>query len=146
MKLYKTGVRTSHLSNFLSFDHRLSFLHEELAVMCVSTEIGIVMLDNDQFAVTAQTLAAIHYFPSCRRGYRLPYHPDDIDAVGAFREEVGYFAFGGPYPFAMGIISNSYSRGNGNRADFRGCIFFDGRRGLYHRYRKSCIRPAFQLH
>src|SRR5674476_174762 len=61
MKLYLAGIGLAHECDFLSARDALPFLHQYLVVMRISTEVGIVVLDDDQLAITAQTAAAIDH-------------------------------------------------------------------------------------
>src|SRR6185437_1300761 len=96
MKFYQTRVSISHLGDFLPFCYCLSFLYQEFTVVGVGTKVSVVMFDNDELTVTAQSCAAINHFPRSRRGYRLPGLARNIDALGAFGKSFQDFTFSRP--------------------------------------------------
>src|SRR5262249_61404393 len=64
LRLGRVGV--ADLGDLLSPDDVVPLLHEEVAVVCVRGEIGLVVLDDDKLAVAAQARAAVPHAP--RRG------------------------------------------------------------------------------
>ena len=52
------GIGASHLGNLLTLGHALTFLYQKLLIVCISTQVGFVVLDDDQLAITAQSATA----------------------------------------------------------------------------------------
>ena len=98
MKLNQIRIRTSHLTDFLSFRYCLPLLHQYLVVVGIGAEIGIVMFDNDQLAVATQSCAAVYNFSGGGSGNRFARFASDIDSLGCFRECLKQPAFRRPDP------------------------------------------------
>src|SRR5450756_688675 len=81
MKLDFAGIGVAHLGDLLSARDALPFFHQHFIVMRVSTEISLIVLDDDQLAITAQPAAAIYHLAGCAGQNRLPELACDIDAL-----------------------------------------------------------------
>ena len=52
MQLHTIGVRAAHLGDALTFGHLLVFFDQQGLVVRVGREEGVVVLDDDQIAIT----------------------------------------------------------------------------------------------
>lgn len=81
MQLHAIGVAVSHFGNLLSFLHSLVFLHQDRLVVRVGGEIRIVVLENDQVAVTAQTGACIDHSAIASSQHGIPGFPTNVQSL-----------------------------------------------------------------
>ena len=75
------AVISTHFGNLLSLFDLVAFGHQPGAVVSVSAEHTITVLDNDQFAVTDQAVATVDDFTTGCRGDRLPLFSTDINTI-----------------------------------------------------------------
>ena len=47
MKLRGIGISVTHLGNLLTLAHAITLFNQELTIVRISSEIGVVMLNND---------------------------------------------------------------------------------------------------
>ena len=81
MQLHLIGVCTPHLRDLLPTCHVLPFFHEQLAIVCVHAEVGVVVLDDDELAEAAYARAAEDDSPRRACEHRLPRFAADCDAL-----------------------------------------------------------------
>ena len=81
MQLWLVAIITSHFGNLAAGSHLLAFTDQAFAVVCISAEHSIAVLDNDQFAVPQQSITAIHHLAVRRGNYRLAWPAPDINAL-----------------------------------------------------------------
>ena len=60
MQLHTIGVGFSHGGNWLAFFHRLALLDQQLAVVRIHRQQGVVVFDQHQVAIAAQAGTRIH--------------------------------------------------------------------------------------
>ena len=80
MKLDLVGVGIAHLADLLSLADVLSFLHQNLPVVRIRREVGVVVLDDDQLAVAAQACSRVNDSTGGARQHRLTGLARDVDA------------------------------------------------------------------
>src|SRR5882672_3305798 len=61
----------AEVGDALSATHRLPLLYEDLLVVCISRDVVVVVLDDDQVAVHAQVAAAVDDVAIARRDNRV---------------------------------------------------------------------------
>ncbi|MDQ0586733.1 hypothetical protein QFZ47_000842 [Variovorax paradoxus] len=81
MQLDAVGVAVAHLGDLLALLHRLVFLHEQRLVMRIGREVGVVVLQDDQVAVAAQTCAGIDDAAVGRREDSVSRLAADVEAL-----------------------------------------------------------------
>src|SRR6185312_8218338 len=70
----------AHQRDFLPGIDSIAFLHKPLAVVAVSGKIRVVVLDDDQLAVTDQPVAAVHHGAGGGRAHWVANIAGDVDA------------------------------------------------------------------
>ena len=78
MQLHLIGVAVPHLRDFVSFFHDLPFFDQQLMVMCIRRQICLVVLDDQQPAVTPEPRSAVNHFAGCGRMYWLAALAGDV--------------------------------------------------------------------
>lgn len=81
MQLWLVAIISAHFGNLAAGSHLLAFADQPLAVVCVSAEHSIAVLDNDQFAVPEQAISAVHHLAVRRGNYHLSCPALDINAL-----------------------------------------------------------------
>ena len=79
MQFNLISIGVTHLGNLLPLDHVLPFLHQNLLVVRIRTQESLIVLDDHQFAITAQATSAIHHFASCACQHGLPLDSPNIN-------------------------------------------------------------------
>src|SRR6266705_189185 len=59
MELRLGGIGVADLGDLLALPHVLPFFHEDVAVVAVGGQVGLVVLDDDEPAEAAQSRAAV---------------------------------------------------------------------------------------
>jgi len=101
MQLWLVAIIRAHFGNLAAGSHLLTFADQPLAVMCVSAEHSIAVLDNDQFAVPQQTITAVHHLAVRRGNYCLSCAAPDINAFSGRvigLESADHSAISRPHP------------------------------------------------
>ena len=107
VQLHLVGVGVAHLGDLLAARDLLAFLHEDLAVVRVRRQVRVVVLDDDELAVAAQSGAGVDDLagrardapaaPPCRR-CRCP-------SGSRFSENAGDdLARRGPHPVELLVV------------------------------------------
>src|SRR3970282_421457 len=95
----------------------LPFLHQHLVVVGVGAEVGLVVLDDDELAIAAQTAAAVHHLARGAGGDRLAEFARNVDslAIGRLRESADQSALGGraPLQHLIFVVAGSAARCGG---------------------------------
>lgn len=60
MQLHPVSIAAAHFGNLLTLSHRLAFLDQHRLIVCIGGEVSVVVLEDDQVAVTAQAGTGIH--------------------------------------------------------------------------------------
>lgn len=81
MQLCLVAIIRAHFCNLAAGGHRLTLADQTLAVVRISAEHPIAVLDNDQFTVPQQAVTAVDDLPVCRGNYRLSRFTSDINAL-----------------------------------------------------------------
>src|SRR5882672_7043272 len=81
MKLRLGGVGTADFSDLLAPRHVLSFLYQQVAVVGIGGQIGLVVLDDDEFAVTTQAHTAVDDASRRRGKDRIADLAEDVHAL-----------------------------------------------------------------
>src|SRR5690606_24013339 len=71
----------AHLRDDVTGSDTLAFLHEPLAVVPVRGQPGRIVLDDDEFAVADQAVAAVDHGAGRRGTHRITGLPGDVDAL-----------------------------------------------------------------
>ena len=66
MQHYPVAAVTSHFRNFLAGIHPVIFLDQAFTVMGIGTQESVIVLNNDQFTIADQAVAAIDHRTCCR--------------------------------------------------------------------------------
>ena len=101
MQLWLVAIISAHFGNLAAGSHLLAFADQALAVVCVSAEHSIAVLDNDQFAVPEQAISAVHHLAVRRGNYRLAWPAPDINALSGRiigLESADHSAISRPHP------------------------------------------------
>ena len=73
------STAATKLCNHLPGVYVLPFLHQNLPVMSVSTQIVLVVIHNNQIAVSKQPVARVHHIPGGCSSYSIPGLPGNIN-------------------------------------------------------------------
>ena len=73
------STTATELCNHLPGFHILPFLHQNLPVMSVSTQVVLVMVHDNQIAVSKQPTAGINHISCSRSPYSISGLPGDIN-------------------------------------------------------------------
>ena len=113
MQLDAVGIAAAHFGNLLPFAHRLVFFHQQHLVVCVSGQVRIVVLQDDQVAITAQTRPDIdHTTIGCSK-HGITCGSTDIQTfVSGFVEGCQDSSARGPDPAKVVIRSRGRSSGS----------------------------------
>ena len=74
-------IRVAHVGNTLTFAHGLVFFDQQRLVVCVSGEVGVVVLQDDQIAVAAQARASVNNTAIGRRINRVTQFASDFQTL-----------------------------------------------------------------
>ena len=80
MELDAVRVGIAHLSNFLATPYRLIFLDQQSLVVGVGRQKRVVVLEDDQVAITTQTRACVHHTSVCCGQHRVTGFAGDVIA------------------------------------------------------------------
>ncbi len=69
VQLDAIGIGAAHLGNLLTLFDRLIFLDQQRLVVGVSRQIGVVVLEDDEVAIAAQTSASVDHTAISRRNH-----------------------------------------------------------------------------
>src|SRR5690606_6421203 len=75
------GAGTAHFRDLLASLHVLALVHQALAVVAIGRQPLLVVLDDDQFAITDQARAGIHHHAVGGGLHRLPAGAGDVHAL-----------------------------------------------------------------
>lgn len=67
MQFDAVGIGITHPRNGLPAFYHFPFFHQQSLVMAVGGQVGRIVLDDNQVAVAAQSVAGIHHFTVCSR-------------------------------------------------------------------------------
>ena len=81
MKLDLVGVGVAHLADLLSLADLLPFLDQNLPVVRVRGKVGVVVLDDDQLAVAAQSRSRVNDSTGSAGQHRLTCLARDVDTL-----------------------------------------------------------------
>src|SRR6266853_2093694 len=81
MKLDLVGVGVAHLADLLPLADLLSFLDQNLPVVRVRGKVGVVVLDDDQLAIAAQSRSRVNDPTGGAGQHRLTGLPRDVYAL-----------------------------------------------------------------
>ena len=105
MQLGPVRAAVSQFSDDLSGFNVLPFLHQNLPVVSISTQIVLVVVHYDQVAITEQPTSGINDITTCRRPYRITCFSSNINTFIDFpgcRITCNYGANVGPAPVDIG--------------------------------------------
>src|SRR6185437_12301595 len=95
-------ARCAHQRDLLPGTDVIAFLHQPLAVVAVGRQERVVVLDDDQLAVTNQAVAAVHHRAWRSGSYWITHVARDVEtgaiAAAARFESADDFAVRGPLP------------------------------------------------
>ena len=101
MQQRTTIVGLAHLRNLLPLGNLLTLSDQQLPVVPVSTQVFIVMFDDDKPAISDQSTAAVNHLSSFGSAYRIARRAGQLDAlaqgIAAFKR-AGNRAAGRPGP------------------------------------------------
>jgi hypothetical protein len=80
MQLDTVRVGIAHLGNFLATPYRLIFLDQQSLVVGVGRQKRVVVLEDDQVAITTQTRACVHHTSVCCGQHRVTGFAGDVIA------------------------------------------------------------------
>src|SRR5690606_41328900 len=60
MNFFPVCTTWARIGNLLLGFNHVPFLHQQLVVVCVCTEVGFVMFSDEQLAVAAQSASCVH--------------------------------------------------------------------------------------
>src|SRR5574343_1502975 len=97
VQLHAVGVAVAHLGDLFAAAHLLVFLDQQLLVVGVSRQVGVVVLEDDQVAIAAQACAGIHHLAVGRGQHRVAGLACDVHAlVLGFVKALDHLAIGRP--------------------------------------------------
>src|SRR5688500_6046926 len=105
----------SHLGDDLARLHAIAFLYQPLAVVPVGGQETRVVLDDDEFAIADQAVAAVDHAAVGRGAHRIAAATGDVDALAgrvARRERADELAVRRPAP---GHVADHRARTRGDR-------------------------------
>ena len=123
MKFHPVSVAVAHLGNLLAPFDRLVFFNKQSLVVRVGRQKGIVVFENDQVAIAAQTRTGVH-------------HP----AISRRQHGVASLA-GNIKPFVFGLIKTGYQRALRGPDPAHVFIAIGRRCWRTRRWHCSCSRP-----
>ena len=99
MQLHTISVAVAHLGNFLPLTHGLVFFDQQRLVVRISRQVGVVVLQDNQVPVAAQTGTDIDHATIGRRHNSLTRSATNIKAfILHLVKACKYAAAGGPDP------------------------------------------------
>ena len=75
------SIIPAHLRNLLTGLDLLAFRYQSLAIVCIGTEQAVAVLDDDEFAVSNQSITAIDHLSGCTSADGLTFFPPDFNPV-----------------------------------------------------------------
>ena len=75
------SIIPAHLRDLLTGFDFLAFRYQPLAIVCIGTKQAVVVLDNDKFAVTNQSITAIDHLTGRRSTDCLAFFPSNFNPV-----------------------------------------------------------------
>src|SRR5690606_27796421 len=81
MQLGAKGSRRAYGSNFLATLYLLSFTDQHRLVVRIGAQPALIMLDDQQVAITGQSVATVHHDTVCGGGHRITFAPPKGDAM-----------------------------------------------------------------